>query len=64
MAKHKYKLAMPEGVEWFNREHGDPYAPSELGAEVEVNLNVNDKQALLAAGWLEEPEKPQKEEKK
>lgn len=62
MVKHKYVLASPEGVEWFNREHGDPFSLAELGDERDVDLNVDQKRALLAAGWLEESE-PKKEKK-
>lgn len=49
----KYKLASPEAVEWFNREHGNDFERQEEGAEVEVDLNADQERALLAAGWLE-----------
>jgi len=64
--KANYKVASLEGVAFvFGRMLlDDPEAVSPgVGDEVKLELYADEKKALIAAGWLEEPEAP-KEAKK
>jgi hypothetical protein len=44
MAKHKYTIASEVGAERYG---------GELGQEVELDLDVDQKRAVVAAGWVE-----------
>jgi hypothetical protein len=56
MAKHDYIIASDEGAERYGAEAGE---------KVELDLTVDEKRALIAAGWLEEvPEQKPKEARK
>lgn len=58
MAKKTYTLASPEGVEWHQPAKlaaGDT-TPAEVGDEVELDLTAEQATALVAAGWIEEPD--------
>jgi hypothetical protein len=58
MAKKTYTLASPEGVEWYQPQKlaaGDT-TPAEVGDEIEADLPAEQATALVAAGWLEEPD--------
>lgn len=46
MAKKRYKVGSPEGA---------AYAGVDVGELVDMELTDETEQALLAAGWLEEP---------
>ena len=59
MAVHKYMVGSEEGAVWAASQKGHPV---EAGEEHEFDLSVDQKRALLAAGWLEEAET--KKEKK
>lgn len=45
MAKHTYTVLSPEGA---------TFAGAEVATQVELDLDVNTKKAVLAAGWLEQ----------
>jgi hypothetical protein len=58
MAKKTYTLASPEGVAWYQPTKlavGDT-SPTEVGDEVELDIPAEQSTALVAAGWLEEPD--------
>ena len=61
MAVHSWKVASEAGAEWAASQ---VFRQVEVGEELKLDLSADQKRALVAAGWLEEPEKPQKEEKK
>jgi hypothetical protein len=44
VAKHKYTLASETGAERYG---------GEVGQVVELDLTANEKQAVIAAGWVE-----------
>lgn len=44
MAKHTYRVASPEGAAYSGAEEGD---------KVEMDLDAETEQAVVAAGWLE-----------
>jgi hypothetical protein len=57
MASKTYTLATPEGVAWYQPQklaEGDT-TETQVGDEVELDLADEQAQALVAAGWLEEP---------
>lgn len=55
MAKHTYTVASQEGVDRYGGEIGDT---------VEVDLDVDAKRAVVAAGWLEPHDEESKDDKK
>jgi hypothetical protein len=56
MAKHSYKITSQEGADRYK---------AELGDTAELDINDEEKLAVIAAGWLEHvtAAKPAKEEK-
>jgi hypothetical protein len=44
MAKHTYKIASDDGAERY---------AGEVGQEIELDLDVDQKRAVVAAGWVE-----------
>lgn len=48
-----YKVASQEGADFA----GNPAAPVEVGATVDLDLDKEQERAVLAAGWLEETKK-------
>lgn len=59
MAKSRYVISAPEGVDFVGAQVGVQH---ELGDQVELDLRADQQRALIAAGWLEHDEK-KKEEK-
>jgi hypothetical protein len=49
MAKHQYLIASEEGAARYGGEIGDP---------VELDLTVDERRAVVAAGWVEPADEP------
>ncbi len=54
MAKHTYRVLTDEGATFAQRDAGIDAEPIAVDADVELDLDVNTKRAVLAAGWLEQ----------
>lgn len=62
MAKKQFTLASPEGVAWHQPAKlaaGDT-TPTEVGDDIELDLSPEQTTALVAAGWIEEPDAKKK----
>jgi len=57
MAKHTYRVASPEGAAFAITQTG---AELEEGATVELDLDVDTKRAVVAAGWVDPVEEKEK----
>jgi hypothetical protein len=51
MAKHTYRVASAEGAGFAMQQLGEV---AELDQVVELDLDVNTKRAVVAAGWVEQ----------
>lgn len=54
MAKDKYVVSAPEGVDFVAGQTGET---KEVGDTVELDLKADQERALIAAGWLEHDKK-------
>lgn len=57
MPKKAYELAHEDGQEWASGLAGAPVA---VGDEFEAELEQSTETAVVAAGWVSEPEKKKK----